>query len=95
MNAVSPKVVAVDITADEWLAALQEAMRPTEAGGQTVRDLSAATGMNEKSIRPLIAKLQAQGRVVVARAQREAIDGTRRWVPVYSLKGDAPQGEVS
>lgn len=82
-------------TTDEWLAALQEAMRPTEAGGQTVRELAEATGMSDKAIRSLIAKLQAQGRVVVARAQREAIDGTRRWVPVYSLKGDAPQGEVN
>jgi DNA-binding Lrp family transcriptional regulator len=82
-------------TADEWLAALQEAMRPVAAGGQTVRDLSEATGMNEKAIRPLIAKLQAQGRVIAARVQREAIDGARRWVPVYSLKGDAPQGEAN
>ena len=95
MKAVSPKVVPVGLSADAWLDALQGAMRPVETGGQTVRELVEAAGMSEKAIRPLIAKLQAQGRVVVARVQREAIDGARRWVPVYSLKPDAPQGEVS
>ncbi len=95
MKAMSPTTIPVGARPDEFLAALQEAMKPSEAGGQTVRDLCEATGMGEQAIRPLIAKLRAQGRLVVARVQREAIDGARRWVPVYSLKSDAPHGEVN
>ena len=74
---------------EEWLAALQEAMRP-EAGtenGKTVRELSENMGIHEKRVRSLIVKLQGQGRVVVRRAIRTGIDGRAANVPVYLIIG--------
>ena len=76
-------------TTDEWLAALQEAMRP-EAGadvGKTVRELSESTGLSDDKIRIIIRKLQAQGRVVVKRAVRTGIDGRAARIPVYLIVG--------
>jgi len=74
-------------TMDEWLVALQDAMRP-EAGaesGKTIRELAESTGIHEKRVRSLIVKLQGQGRIVVKRAIRTAIDGRASNVPVYLI----------
>lgn len=78
-------MIPVDIRADEWLSALQEAMTPGETEGKTVRELADETGMNHKHIRTMIAKLQAQNRVVCKRSTRTGIDGRRAWVPVYVI----------
>jgi len=74
---------------EEWLAALQDAMRP-EAGaeaGKTVRELSDSTNLSEDRIRTLIRKLQAQGRIAVRRAVRTGIDGRAASIPVYLIVG--------
>ena len=74
---------------EEWLAALQEAMRPEPGAeaGKTVRELSDSTHLNEDRIRTLIRKLQAQGRISVRRAVRTGIDGRAAMVPVYLIVG--------
>jgi len=74
---------------EEWLSALQEAMRP-EAGaeaGKTVRELSDSTGFGDDKIRTLIRRLQAQGRIAVKRAVRTGIDGRAAQVPTYLIIG--------
>lgn len=74
---------------EEWLSALQEAMRP-EAGaeaGKSVRELSESMGLGDDKVRTLIRRLQAQGRISVKRAVRTAIDGRAGQVPVYLIIG--------
>jgi DNA-binding Lrp family transcriptional regulator len=74
---------------EEWLAALQEAMRPEPGAeaGKTVRELADSTGIHEKKVRALIAKLQGQGRIAVKRAIRTGIDGRLAQVPAYFIIG--------
>jgi DNA-binding Lrp family transcriptional regulator len=91
MKALSPMMVPGALPDEEWLSALQEAMRP-EAGaeaGKSVRELVETTGLSEDRIRTLIRKLQGQGRISVKRAVRTGIDGRAAQVPVYLIVGGA------
>jgi hypothetical protein len=85
-------MIPVDVRADEWLSALQDAMTPDSTDGKTVRELSDSTGMSDKCVRKLIVKLQAQGRVVCKKAVRIGIDGRRALVPAYVI---VPQEKAS
>jgi hypothetical protein len=74
---------------DEWLSALQDAMRP-DAGseaGKTVRELAESTGIHERRVRILISKLQGQGRIAVKIVTRTGIDGRASKVPAYLIIG--------
>jgi len=92
MSGQSARVIPLGVGRDEWLSALQEAMRPEEcAEGKTVRELSEEMGRTVKQIRALIVKLQAEGRIICRKAVRPGMDGRQAVVPVYILK---PKGEA-
>lgn len=80
-----------EIRADEWMAELEAAMQRGGDDGATIRELMEATGHGEHWVKERLRSLQAQGRLIAGRANRPAIDGTLRRVPVYQIreKGNA------
>jgi DNA-binding IclR family transcriptional regulator len=75
-----------DLNMDVWLSALQEAMATNNyPGGRTVKELSEATGIPDRRVRVLIAKLIGQGRVKAMRTKAYAIDGRLTSVPAYII----------
>ena len=76
------------LTTEEWMAALQEAMTPTEApdGWKTVVELAQTMGVSVYSMRNTLAKYKAQDRLLVQWVFRLGISGRRCSCPVYALK---------
>ena len=81
----------MDITQDDIMRALEEALTVKEGGGEgkTVRDMVEETGNGEERIRKGLKVLQHQGRLVVHQVTRTAINGRPQRVPAYSIKGEA------
>ncbi len=73
---------------EQWLGAFRDATqpRPGDSGNKTVSELADAMGIDARAVRIRIAKLSKQGRIVVGRESRQAIDGSFRAIPVYRLK---------
>ncbi len=82
--------MSLTITTDEWLAALQEAMRPTEApeGWKTATELARTMSVSLEKIRATLGELDAQGKLLRRFVMRPSIDGRLTRRPVYSIKPD-------
>ena len=76
---------SLTITESELLEALAHSQRPGEDGARTVREMVADTGLAETRIHKALQAFQAQGRLTVYRVRRQAIDGTSKVVPAYSI----------
>ncbi len=76
------------ITTEEWLSALDEAMRPTEAaeGWKTAGELAAMMNVNVRTINKRLTELHSQGRLLVRHVIRPRIDGQFSSRPVYAIK---------
>ena len=75
------------ITESEVLEALAEAARAdAPEGARTADELAAAAGVSIMLTRRALRKLQADGRLVVARARRTRLDGQGYSVPVYTVR---------
>jgi DNA-binding CsgD family transcriptional regulator len=85
MTGKSAAVIPIHVSRNEWLDALEAAMTPETSEGKTAGELSDEAGISIKSLRPLIASLQREGRVECRKAIRIGIDGRRAQVPVYIL----------
>jgi len=72
----------------DWRKELEAALRvaPAAAGGMTLREIAQQTGRSAKHTRLALHRLQAEGRLVVRRVARLALDGVMRAVPVYSFR---------
>lgn len=66
------------------LEAVMRASRSAE--GMTMRELAKATGHRQEWLRPRLMILLEENKLDVGRAQRRALDGTMRPIPVYRLK---------
>ena len=78
------------ITTEEWMKALQEAMTPRPGGslGKTTRELSEIAGINEDTLKNMLRRFMAEGRLVSKKEKRQGIDGAWRLVPTYSIKAE-------
>lgn len=75
-----------DLNMDVWMKALRDAMTQTRTnGGYTVRELSESTGITDRKVRVLIAKLSEQGVIRVTRTPFTTIDGRMTTVPAYII----------
>lgn len=74
------------ITEAEILEALANAAAgsaPSEA--KTMTELADEAGVTSLKVQRALKHYQKQGRLASHRVQREAIDGTFRWVPAYTI----------
>lgn len=81
------------ITTDEWLAALREAMTPTEAvaGWKTAAELARAMHVSIRTMCKTLGELKAEGRLQVQYVMRPCIDGKLARHPVYAIRpGERP-----
>jgi 3'-phosphoadenosine 5'-phosphosulfate sulfotransferase len=81
------------LTTEEWEAALQEAMTPTEApeGWKTVAELAKTMNVSTDAIRHTLGAYKAKDRLLVQWVHRIGISGKRCKCPVYALKpGERP-----
>ena len=76
-----------EITRDEWLSALSEALKLPEGSGLTSAELCTQIGIGDDALLRRLKALKAQGRLEVTRGYRESIDGIMRIVPVYRITG--------
>lgn len=69
------------------IESLEEVMQSSKhAEGLTVTEMCAITGHRSDWVHQRLSRLKAEGKLEVARAPREAIDGSSRLVPVYRIK---------
>lgn len=69
--------------------ALRSALDPQdETAGRTSAELVLALGVSEQRVLKLLHQLRGEGRLVVVRTQRKALDGSHRWHTVYRLRTD-------
>jgi len=75
-----------DLNMDVWLSALQDVMAHTNnSHGITVKELSESTGILDRKVRMLIAKLIGMGTVKSTKVPYRAIDGRITMVPAYII----------
>jgi hypothetical protein len=75
-----------DITADDLVAALEEAQAADSPNGLlTTAELAERLGRNDKWVRLELAKLKRAGRLECVRVYRESIAGYAVTVPGYRL----------
>ncbi len=79
-----------NITQDDLLQALREAMAPKEGeegeGFRTVDELARATGAHGERIRKGLKALAGEGRLETRGVKRQAIDGRMGHVPAYRVR---------
>lgn len=74
------------ITETEILDALAaQSTTPAPKEYRTIRDISLATGKDERAVRRALHRYQDAGRLLVARVERRGIDGRRATVPAYAI----------
>ena len=77
----------MSITTDDLLDALRDALSTAPDGdGQTVQEIAAAAGFGTTTVRKALAALQRDGRLVVVRVKRPALDGRQCSVPAYRMR---------
>lgn len=77
---------AVKITQAELLEAIADASRGTAPkDARTVAELCEETGRRRERVREALQKLNAQGRLIVHRVEREDISGRRMQTPAYTV----------
>lgn len=75
------------ITQAELLDALADAMRGTQIeDARTIPEIAAELGMSVARARAALKVIHAQGRLVVHRATRTALDGRQATVPAYTIQ---------
>ena len=76
------------LTYEDWQSALQEAMsqRGPNGRGKTVNELMAISGKSTGLVKRALVRFKEQGRLVVGKDYREALDNSMRLVTVYSVK---------
>lgn len=78
----------MNITADEILDALKQAMQPAPGapGEFSAKELREKMDWGEERARKAMGRLIADGVIACAgKAHRPSMDGITRWVPVYRL----------
>lgn len=75
------------ISTDEWLKALEDAMRKqTGNEGFTTQELCLMFKVSNARMKNYLREMIRLGKVVPAASFRQAIDGILRHVPIYILK---------
>lgn len=77
----------VSLTADQILAEIEKAARvrdPDDA--KTAIELQKATGLSRDRISKYLHLLKDAGRLQVHRVKREALDGSLKWYPAYTVR---------
>lgn len=83
---MSNVIVPAQFTLQDLLAALRQGAETDLSGYLTAEEWGERLGIcNIKKMRGLIRQGLRSGLVNRAMTQREAIDGTQRWVPVYAF----------
>lgn len=73
---------APELTIDQWLADLEAATR-ANPDGLTAREIGQRLKRGTEAVRRLLRVAKERGVLRSARANREAIDGIQRPIPVY------------
>lgn len=85
-----------DVTQEDLLKALVEALARPEGAGLSFSEIQEQTGWHTVKIRNSLKRLHKQGRLIVGRAPRQNITGAWSPVPVYSTKQeDVPIEEAA
>jgi hypothetical protein len=81
--------VRAEIREDEWLAELERLSRKNDKG-QTASEIGAAIGRSTKTVRELLQRVKALGRLVIGERTSQRIDGRTATIPVYTIRRLAP-----
>lgn len=77
----------VSMTADQILAEIEKAAKVRDpADAKTAKELRAATGLSRDRITTYLHLLKREGRLAVHRVKREALDGSLKWYPAYTIR---------
>lgn len=82
----------VKITHEEWIKELDRLAQVSEPReGLTLAAIMSHTGKGRKAVVDMLTRAKAEGRLVTFRKPVEAIDGTMRPVPHYTIKRRSTQ----
>lgn len=77
----------ISLTADQIVAEIERAARVKDpADAKTADELRRATGLSRDRISKYLHLLKDAGRLQVHRVKREALDGSLKWYPAYTVK---------
>ncbi len=77
------------LTVDDWNRAVAEAMeagRKANGKGKTMAELSSISGKSVGMVKRALQSMKAEGKLVVSKDYREALDNSMRLVTTYSVK---------
>lgn len=85
------------ILMDEWLKAVEDAMRRNNMtnDGYTMRELCAMLKLRDDKLKVYLSEMIRLGKVVPMRGYRPSIDGAQRSVPIYVLKAESDKDRAN